>query len=166
MESTITLPPKSLTNVPVTYSNTLSEDRDFLFEPELLASYNLGHDGGILAHVVDASMTFVQAKNVIEKPVILRRNVRLGTLVEYSVDGCYQVSYKSVGLAACGWRNSDRVSVMNVSAANLDPKLEHVLPNGVTVYGNDSAFNTLSAVVAEFEDVFTDSGSTIDLPED
>lgn len=168
-KSTITLPPNSVTNVPISYAGALPEDRDFLFEPELPASYNLGLDGGICAHVVDSNMTFVQAKNSTEASVVLRRNARLGTVVEYAADGCYQTSYKSAGLAACGWRTSDRfeASAMNTTTtAAIDPKFEHVLPNGVTVYGDDNAMNALAAIVAEFEDVFTDSGSTIDLPED
>lgn len=166
-KSAITLPPKSVLNVSISYASTLPEDRDFLFEPELPASYNLGTDGGVFAHVVDSSMTFVQARNSTEAPVTLPRRTRVGTVVEYSADGCYQTSYKSAGLAACGWRTSDRsgVSTMNATTT-IDTNLEHVLPNGVTVYGNEEAFNALSAIVAEFDDVFTDSGSTIDLPED
>ena len=167
-KSTITLPPKSVMNVPVSYASTLPDDRDFLFEPQLPASYDLGLDGGIFAHVVDSTMTFVQARNSTEAPVVLPRRTRLGTVVEYSADGCYQVSYKSSGLAACGWRTSDRseASAMNTTTTTIDPNLEHVLPNGVTVYGDEIASNTLSAIVAEFGDVFTDSGNTIDLPED
>ena len=98
----VVLPPNTVTNILVNYHGSLPDDRDFLFEPELPASYDLGHAGGVFAHIVDANLTLVQAKNATEAPVVLPKNIRLGTVVEYSVDGCYQVSCKSSGLAACG----------------------------------------------------------------
>ena len=53
------------------------------------------------------------------------------------------------------------------TATGVDPRLEHVLPNGVTIYGRDEeAFHALSQVTLEFEDVFMDTGSTIDIPEE
>ena len=166
-KSALTLPPNSVTNVPICYQGMLPDDRDFLFEPELPGTYNLGRNGGIFAHVVDASMTFIQARNATEAPIILPRHTRLGTVVEYAADGCYQVSYKSTNLAACGWRNSDphKVSAMDATTA-IDHNLEHILPNGVTVYGNDQAQSRIGAIVDEYNDVFIDTGVTIDIPED
>lgn len=169
-KSAITLEPNSITNVPVSYHGTLPDDRDFLFEPEL--PINLGYQGGVFAHVVDTAMTFVQAKNATSAPVVLPRHVRLGTVVEYEANGCYQVSYKSASLAACGWRTSDRsqVSALATTApatTKVDRNLEHVLSNGVTIYGrSEEALRVLSAVVSDYEDVFTDTGGTIDIPED
>ena len=53
------------------------------------------------------------------------------------------------------------------SIITVDPKLEYVLPNGVTIYDRDEeALTVLGTVVSEFEDVFTDTGSTIDIPEE
>ena len=186
--SALTLAPHSVTNIPVSY-HALPDDRDFLFEPEL--TKDLGQAGGVFAHVVDASMTFVRARNATGSPVLLPKHTRLGTVVEYAVDGCYQVSYKSADLAACGWRTSEQPTIpaaeasksasklaywslhsnIDIAAASspatvVDPALEHVLPNGVTVYGNEEAHRVLSSVVAEYGDVFTDSGATIDIPED
>ena len=49
----------------------------------------------------------------------------------------------------------------------MNPKLEHVLPNGVTIYGGSAeAIQVLKSVVAEYEDIFRDSGATIDIPEE
>ena len=167
-KSAFTLPPNSVTNIPISYQGSLPDDRDFLFEPELPESYDLGRGGGIFAHIVDASMTFIQARNNTGAPIDLPRHTRLGTVVEYAVDGCYQVSYKSASLAACGWRNS-KVAAMNATVMNattIDRNLERVLPNGVTVYGSDEAQSRIGAIVEEFEDVFIDTGVTIDIPED
>ena len=170
----VTLAPGSVMNVPVSYHGTLP-DRDFLFEPELPETCHLGHHGGIYAHIVDSTMAFVQAKNATAEPVSLPKHTRLGTIVEYAVDGCYQISYKSADLATCGWRTPERsekaysytASSDEPSPAAIDPSLEHVLPNGVTIYGKDQeAFRVLSTVVTDFEDVFMDTGSTIDIPEE
>ena len=49
----------------------------------------------------------------------------------------------------------------------MNPKLEHILPNGVTIYGGSAeAIQVLKSVVAEYEDIFRDSGATIDIPEE
>ena len=184
--SALTLAPHSVTNIPVSY-HALSDDRDFLFEPELTKA--LGQEGGVFAHVVAASMTFVRARNATGAPVTLPKRTRLGTVVEYAVDGCYQVSYKLANLATCGWRTSGKpisstgeagksasklaywslhsdINTATSPATVVDPTLEHVLPNGVTVYGNEEVYKVLSSVVAEYEDVFTDSGATINIPEE
>lgn len=160
----LTLPPNSVTSIPISYDGTLPADRDYLFEPELPETYNLGHTGGIFSHVVDSFMTFVQAKNATEATIVLPRHTRLGTVVDFAADGCYQVSYKSASLATCGWRTSDRYEALNATV--IDPQLEHVLPNGVTIYGGEDAVSTLGSVVAEYEDVFIDTGATIDIPEE
>ena len=170
-KSALTLPPNEVVDIPVSYKGALPDDRDYLFEPDI--PLNLGETGGVYAHVVDSAMTFVQARNTTASPVVLPKGTRLGTVVEYAVDGCYQVSYKSSGLAACGWRSERSEAAINMTsvtsadstATTIDPRLEHVLPNGVTVYGNDEALRSFSSIVADYQDVFEDSGSTIDLPE-
>ena len=61
-------------NVPISYHGTLPSDRDFLFEPELPETHNLGHNRGIYVHVVDSSTAFVQAKNTTTVPVSLPKH--------------------------------------------------------------------------------------------
>ena len=164
----VTLAPGEIANVPVSYHGSLPVDRDFLFEPELTEA-NLGHEGGIYAHVVDATISYVQAKNATSESVTLPKHARLGTIVEYAVDGCYQVSYKWTDLATCGWRASAYTASIDRPATDttIDPNLEHLLPNGVTIYArNTEAARALSQVALEFEDVFIDTGNTIDIPEE
>ena len=45
-------------------------------------------------------------------------------------------------------------------------KLENILSNKITVYKNNFTFNTLNIIIIEFEDIFIDSKSTIDLSKD
>ena len=49
------------------------------------------------------------------------------------------------------------------SIPQIDTSLEHVLPNGVTVYGEDVA--SLTALVDDYQDVFVDVGTIVDIPE-
>ena len=56
--------------------------------------------------------------------------------------------------------------VKPVADATIDPLLEHVMPNGVTIYGKPHAAEPLSDVIDEFSDLFVDKGETVDIPED
>ena len=88
-KSYVTVPARSIIKVPVAYK-AMPSDRDFLFEPE--CNQKLGEGGGALAHLIDSSMTFVQVRNARDKPVLLSRNARLGSIVEYQQEGAYRVS--------------------------------------------------------------------------
>ena len=164
-ESIITLPPKSVMNIPINYASTLFDDRDFLFEPELPVSFNLGFDDDVFVHIVDSIMSFVQARNFIEASMILPKNIRLNTVMEYAANGCYQVSYKSTRLTTYEWRISDvfKAFVMNIIIITMNSKLKHVFSNGVIIYENDNVINTLTVIVTEFENVFTNSENIINL---
>ena len=95
----IVLPLNTVINILVNYYGSLPDNRDFLFEPKLSASYNLRHAGGVFAYIVNVNLTLVQAKNAIEVSVVLPKNIRLRTVIEYSVDGYYQVFCKLSSLA-------------------------------------------------------------------
>ena len=83
-------------NISINYYDTLFDDRDFLFESELVIS--LDKDNEIFAYIIDCSLTFVQAKNTIKTFIILLRNIKLNTMIKYVANDCYQVSYKSTSL--------------------------------------------------------------------
>lgn len=48
----------------------------------------------------------------------------------------------------------------------IDPSLENVLPNGVTVYGKPEAAEPLARLLDEHQDLFVDQGQTVDIPEE
>ncbi len=81
-KSTI-IPPHSQASVPVHHASL--PDRDFFFEPDQgpLSLY---------AHLADASMNFVIAKNSSDQAVKIPRNLRLGTLQEADFDNCFHVT--------------------------------------------------------------------------
>ena len=68
-------------------STELPIDRDFMFIPQRLKQ--LGHDGGILSHIVDAHTIVMQMRNINEKNVLISKNARLDIIQKYEKKGCY-----------------------------------------------------------------------------
>lgn len=205
-KGTVTIPAMSTASVPVSYQgDTLPTDRDFLFEPQYKG--DLGFDGGVFAHVVDSSISFVQLRNATDKPAQISRRTRLGNIVEYNQAGAYLVSPEDASLAAGGWltrkpRQSwksrvargiaamatavamtgtsssspsvdtsmipevSRIGTSSSSAVTIDPSLEHVMPNGITVYGTRADAVEIASVADEFPEIWTDNGQTVDIPEE
>ena len=195
-QGTVVIPAMSTVSVPVTYRGTIPEDRDFLFEPQ--CKQDLGHDGGVYAHVVDSSLSFVQLSNTTDHPTQITRRTRLGSVVEFGQEGgCYLAEPEAAPLAAGGWMSrkpkqswksriakalmtvaataataatvytasGSSASDKNASPTTVDPSLEHVLPNGITVYGSQEEASQIAAVAQEFPEIWTDRGTTVDIPE-
>lgn len=190
--SRVVLPPRSTQTIQVAFAGELPSDRDLLFEPQ--CSLQLGQAGGIYAHVVDSSFQTVHVRNDTNKHVIIPRRERLGTIGEYDQDGCFPIGAHHADLAAAGWRNwktklardvvlaATAITTLGSEAADLgslpkpptasqatttiDPSLENVLPNGVTVYGKPYAAQPLADLIQAHQDLFVDQGQTVDIPEE
>ena len=192
-KSAIMVPPRTTIQVPVAYRGDIPGDRDFLFEPE--CSQDFGADGGVFAHIVDSSLSFVQVYNASNVPVRLPRKARLGSLVEFEQDGAYMVSSDQAHLAAGNtstWKsrltkgfiafaaglstlsqpsvvNKDLVSPLQPFTSSpsvaVNPTMEHVMHNGITVYGTPGVASQIAAVANEFPEIWTDQGSTVRMPE-
>ena len=74
-------------NILINYYDILFDDRDFLFESELIIF--LDKDDGVFVYVIDCSLTFIQVKNIIKAFIILFRNIKLNIVIEYAADNCY-----------------------------------------------------------------------------
>ena len=190
----VTLAPRATAQVPVAYSGKLPDDRDLLFEPQ--CALPLGHAGGVYAHMVDSSFQAVQVRNDTDRPVVIPRKARLGVLGEYEQDGYFPIGAHHADLAATGWRNwktklaRDVITVATAmtsivtpdsqhdltsslqhlrkpsASTAIDPLLEHVMPNGVTIYGKPDAAEPLAQLLDEHQDLFIDQGQTVDIPEE
>ena len=112
------LPPNTTVPVPVNYSGDLPMDRDFFFEPQLPESHELGPEGGVYAHVVDASMSFVQVKNSTDAPVVLPKRVRLGNVVDMMPHQCYYTVPEAAPLATGNWKKTLRKAATVAVAAS------------------------------------------------
>ena len=188
----LTVPARSTTSIQVAYSGVLPSDRDMLFEPA--CQLPLGVAGGIYAHIVDAQFSQVQVTNDTDFEVVVPRKARLGTVEELESDGCFMVEAHHAGLAVGSPKSWTRSLVKGFTMAlaagvglqqppaapdsssvqssintpvSIDPRLEHVMPNGVTVYGRSpEAAMQLSATIEDYKDLFVDKGETVDIPED
>ena len=200
-KGSVIVPAKTTVDVPVSYYGNLPDDRDFLFEPQC-AEY-LGDDGGVFAHIVDAELDHVMIRNTTDYAVQLPKRARLGSVVEFNQQGCYNLTPDAGFLATGGWTNrrsrswKSKLGMVAAAAAyvvsvgtglssvstdtatsvatpvatstatsDIDPLLESVLSNDITVYGPPANAAKLAAVADEFPQIWGDQGTTVDVPED
>lgn len=90
---------EAIVNVSIIYYNKLSSNKDFLFE--LQCFEYLEHNNKVFAHIVNASLSFIQVHNAIEASIILARRARLNIVVEYNQQDCYQVNVDKALKATC-----------------------------------------------------------------
>lgn len=91
----IIIPPRSEAHIPV--HHTSLPDRDFFFEPDQSQL-------SLYAHLVDAFMTAVIAKNDSDQAVKVPRNLRLGTVQEADFDNCYHITSGKADVAELATR--------------------------------------------------------------
>ena len=189
--SSMTIAPGATTEVPVAYKGAIPEDRDFLFEPD--CPQDFGPTGGVFAHVTDSTISMVQVYNATAAPVRIPRKTRLGALFEYEQDGAFLVEASKAPLAAGNvksWKANLATGILAAAAAfagmtaksgstdavhtapaistlpRIDPNLEHVMANGITVYGTPDVATQIASVAEEFPEIWEDQGTTVDVPEE
>ncbi len=83
-KKTTVIPPNATATVSIHHLDL--PDRDFLFEP--IEDSNLSLYAGML----DKNTTTIPVTNSMDKPVHIRRNMKLGDLTELAIDGCYHIT--------------------------------------------------------------------------
>ena len=58
------------------------------------------------------------------------------------------------------------VPSLPLPSSNIDSTLEHVMPSGLTIYGTPEVAEQIASVASEFPEIWTDRGTTFDIPED
>lgn len=58
------------------------------------------------------------------------------------------------------------VPMAGTAGTQIDLKLEHVMPNGITVYGTPEVATQIASVADEFPEIWEDQGNTVDIPEE
>ena len=96
----ITIPANSTKTVPFRLrgKQALLADRDLMFIPKYIDG--LGHEGGVLSHIVDANTTIVQIRNTSNKSFFLSARYRLDTMQEYEEEECYLATSANAHLTA------------------------------------------------------------------
>lgn len=185
----VSLPPMSVTNVPIQVrgNSPLPEGRDYMFHPE--ASFDLGAEGGVFTHIVDANMSMVQVRNATSKTATIPRHAKLGRVMDYEEEGCYLASPEDAHLAVrpkkVVSRNPFKLALAGLTAAavyfagstspSMAPasadsiagsELETVTSRGITIYGDSATRVRLEEVTDKFPELWVDKGQTVDIPED
>ena len=177
----IIVPPNTQITIPVYYANVL-EGRDYLFEP---ANSKLT----LYAHLADAHLSAIMARNTTDRPVIIPRNTHLGHFTELEYQYTYAVNIDDVDLAVRPPKQSHRtnwvkstlkafttaalltvpsaiVPQTNLSAvAEPSPLLETMLTNGATVHNSPETVAKVESVINAYSDLQKDQGF-IKLPKD
>lgn len=77
--------------------NQLSCNRDLIFES--CYTHNLDQSDNLYAHVVDASLCFVQIRNATNRLITIQRHARLEKVVKFSEESCFLASSSDLSLA-------------------------------------------------------------------
>ena len=87
----------------VTYHDSFSDDRDFLFESH--CQYDLDYDDDVYAHVVNNNLFKMLVRNAISQSITLAKRARLNTIIEYNQAECYLTMSKESYKTTSDWMN-------------------------------------------------------------
>ena len=118
----------------------LQANRDYLFQPHPQPVLNLGLEGGVFAHVIDASFHSVLVRNATQKPISIPAKTKLGKLYDYNADGCYLADPSDAHLAAnSSWKQPKRYKFgaghMSEAGPPLNSLMEQQDTMGITAWG-------------------------------
>ena len=143
------VPPRTITAVPVCFGTPLpTAVGDFEFTSTLTNRHVRGYH-----HVTDSSLHAVLVRNDATEPYVVDAFSKLGHLDELNCVGAYAVDVADYGLAA-----------LRPLDTTVDLALERVHPSGVTIYGDDTAYAQIAAIVEDYPELFTDRAATVDVP--
>ena len=90
--------------ISIFFHDSLSENRDFLFESQCQQS--LDHENDVFAHIIDAVMNHVMMRNISQLSITLRKRFRLDTLINYNQQECYNLTSNADFLATDKWKTT------------------------------------------------------------
>ena len=146
--------PFSHARLPVKVNRQIPGDRDSLFTPEYkqITLYN---------HAVDANFSFVHAINLSDKPIVIPRKARLGTVSNLEeVNAC--MAHQDAEIARADQDSLLRIKATHPLGESNPHRAQRKMPNGVTIYGNDTKFADL---VNKHPEVWKNPGGFTNIPE-
>lgn len=192
--SRVVLPPRSTQTVQVAFAGQLPSDRDLLFEPQCSLQLGQA-GGVYAHVVDSSFQTIQVRNDTDHHVTIPRRERlgTLGEYDQdgYFLIGAHHADLAATGwrnwktkfarnvvLAATAMTTTARKEIAMVdashtdlrkpsagSAVTIDPLLENVMANGVTIYGRPDAAQPLVDLIQAHQDLFIDQGQTVDIPE-
>ena len=124
-------------------------------------------------------MTTIEVRNDSDKAVILPRHTPLGQIVKYEADDCFLANPDLIPRAGSSKANSRSSWIKStfqnllaataayhiMSSTTVEP--EHLLQNGITVYGSTTtAITALTEVAAHYPKLWEDNGNIANVPEE
>ena len=171
---------------------SLSEDRDYIFEPTTQVNLIL------FAHLIDSKITEILVRNDSDHQVEIPRKLRLGVVTEINYENCFQADLGSeyastVPSKKFGWlkkvfaivamavpflvnapQSTSKIvnfvdSVLSSFSVSIVGTVlaagEIKLQNEVTVYGDEIVRKSLGSLIEEFSTLWIDKGF-VDIPQE
>jgi hypothetical protein len=129
----------------------LSKIRNFIFEP--ISFDIIESKKEMTAAIIDAYTIYVEIRNITDKPIIINRKRRLGTIEKYGTEKYYLATkeLKSLAIGRISW--AKKVLIMDILAltaadlatpspdpaktiTEIDISKKIITDFGITVYGN------------------------------
>ena len=124
------------------------------------------------AHHADLATTgWRNWKTKLAKEIVVAATAMTLTMATDSQTGLRKASSDTALLGIKSFPNPSKIpeaygSSVASEAVTIDPALEHVMPNGVTIYGKPEAAEPLAQLLDDHQDLFIDQGQTVDIPEE
>ena len=149
---TYILMPNDLAKIFVTYHDSFSDDRNFLFESH--CQYDLEYDDDVYAHVIDSNLFKVLIRNVTFESITLTKRARLNMIIEYNQVECYLIIFEEFYKAASDWMN-DRswkkqfvVNFVTFAATYVTLDITSQVSSSSIASFISTSFNVVSTVLA------------------
>lgn len=194
-KAAITIAPGTTLKVPVAYNGAIPEDRDFLFEPDCAQDFGPtgGVFAHVVDHTISMVQVYNATVTPVRLPRKARLGALYeyeqdGAFLAAPTDAHLAVGNvkswkgnlaKGIVLAAAAFAGlvqkptlhsapvpTGPATVAESTYTQIDPNLEHVMPNGITVYGTPEVASQIASVAEEFPEIWQDQGTTVNIPEE
>ena len=82
----------------VIYRGTFPDDKDFLFKPQF--KQNLNYDRDIYAHIINSLLSFMQLRNILNKPTQIIKRTRLNSIIKFNKEEIFLTTPKITSFTA------------------------------------------------------------------
>ena len=129
-------------------------------QAKLGALFEYEHDGAYMANTADAHLAIGNVRS-------WKKNLAKGLMVAAAAFALLPaISVTRTLPMPEPLPTSQPLTNSTGSTTSIDPQLEHVLDNGITVYGTPEVASQIAAVAKEFPEIWEDQGATVDIPEE
>ena len=164
----------------------ISNDRDYSFMSFDESRLKFAEE--FFQHIVDSQIVVVQVRNIIDKPIIISKNKKIGRLQNYEKKECFLASFDDRHLTvkffdwlkkATKWTTTDltelaivdevfhntAAAIINASAIVSQVSLKITMSNDITVYNDSSTYNRIFTVADAYSTVWKSANEVVNVSE-